>query len=122
MMKKRYSTPKVSVGTVQKSMAAMASRWLCRNISQRLAGSGVLGAHRSQRETVGSDNRIRVLAIRHEYGSSPGWILRRHADDQGRTSWLTPFLPSTCLACESHLQYSRKPARCQATTVLGVTR
>jgi hypothetical protein len=55
MMKKQYSTPKVSVGTVKKSMAAMASRWFRRNVSQRPAGSGILGARRSQRETVASD-------------------------------------------------------------------
>jgi hypothetical protein len=43
MTKKQYSTPKVSVGTVKKSMAAMASRWFRRNVSQRWAGSEVLG-------------------------------------------------------------------------------
>jgi hypothetical protein len=40
---------------------------------------------------------------------------------KARTSGLTRFLPSTRLAHESHFQYSRKPARCQATTVFGVT-
>ena len=39
-----------------------------------------------------------------------------------RISVLTRFLPPTRLARESHLQYSLKPAPCQATTVLGVTR
>jgi hypothetical protein len=43
MTKKQYRTPNVSVGTVKKSMAAIASRWFRRNASQRLAGSGVLG-------------------------------------------------------------------------------
>jgi hypothetical protein len=37
------------------------------------------------------------------------------------TSVLTRLLPPTRLARESHFQYSRKPARCQATTVFGVT-
>src|ERR1700730_4827539 len=31
MTKKQYRTPKVSVGTVKKSIAAMASRWFLRN-------------------------------------------------------------------------------------------
>ena len=33
----------------------------------------------------------------------------------------TGFRPPLDLALESHFQYSRKPARCQPTTVLGVT-
>ena len=40
---------------------------------------------------------------------------------KARTSGLTRCLPPTRLARESHFQYSRKPARCQATTVFGVT-
>jgi len=55
MTKKQYSTPKVIVGTVKKSMAAIASRWFHRNVSQRLMGFKVLGASRSHRETVGSE-------------------------------------------------------------------
>jgi hypothetical protein len=38
-----------------------------------------------------------------------------------RISLLTRFRPPLCLAWESHFQYSPKPARCQPTTVLGVT-
>ncbi len=57
MVKKQCSTPKVSVGTVKKSVAAMASRWFRRKVSHRWAGSGALGARRSHRETVGSDTR-----------------------------------------------------------------
>ncbi len=37
-------------------------------------------------------------------------------------SWLTALRPPFDLALESHFQYSRNPARCQPTTVLGVTR
>jgi hypothetical protein len=55
MTKKQYSTPNVKVGTVKKSIAAMASRWLCRKVSQRFAGSGFFGACCTQRETVRSD-------------------------------------------------------------------
>jgi hypothetical protein len=39
-----------------------------------------------------------------------------------RTSLLTRSLPPTCLTLETHVQYKRNPARCQLTTVLGVTR
>jgi hypothetical protein len=46
-MTKKQSTPKVIVGTVKKPIAAMASRWLRRDTSQRLAGSGALGARSS---------------------------------------------------------------------------
>ncbi len=35
---------------------------------------------------------------------------------------LTRFRPPTGLARETHVQYKRKPARCQLTTVLGVTK
>ena len=39
-----------------------------------------------------------------------------------RTSLLIGFLPTAGLAREIQLQYSRNPARCQRTTVSGVTR
>jgi hypothetical protein len=39
-----------------------------------------------------------------------------------RTSLLTRLRPPICLALETHVQYKRNPARCQFTTVLGVTR
>jgi hypothetical protein len=48
-------TPKVIVGTVKKSRAAMASRWFRRKASQRLARSGSLGVRFIQRETVLSE-------------------------------------------------------------------
>src|ERR1700687_4527324 len=41
---------------------------------------------------------------------------------RARTSLLTRLRPPTHLALETHVQYNRKPARCQPTTVLGVTR
>ena len=43
------------VGTAKKSIAAIASRWLRRNASQRLTGSGFLGARFIQREIVLSE-------------------------------------------------------------------
>lgn len=39
-----------------------------------------------------------------------------------RISLLIGLHPTLDFALESHFQYSRKPARCQRTTVLGVTR
>src|SRR5882672_2426117 len=41
---------------------------------------------------------------------------------RARASLLTRFRPPTCLALETHVQYKRNPARCQLTTVLGVTK
>jgi len=41
---------------------------------------------------------------------------------KARTSLLTRFRPPTWLTLETHVQYKRNPARCQFTTVLGVTR
>src|ERR1019366_6969404 len=41
---------------------------------------------------------------------------------RSRISLLIGFLPTTFRAREIQLQYSRKPARCQRTTVSGVTR
>src|ERR1700686_4318095 len=40
---------------------------------------------------------------------------------KSRTSLLTRFRPPTWLILETHLQYKRNPARCQFTTVLGVS-
>jgi hypothetical protein len=54
MRKKQYRAPKVGVGTVKKSIAAMASRRFLRNVSQRFPRSGFQG-WRSRRDTVGSD-------------------------------------------------------------------
>src|ERR1039458_3568600 len=41
---------------------------------------------------------------------------------KARIALLTGFRPPTRLALDIHVQYSRKPARCQPVTVLGVTR
>src|ERR1700737_3651399 len=107
----------------EESIAAIASRWFLRNAIQCLAGSGFLGTLRTHRETVVSDT------LKPSFSSSP-WM--RGAPQVGfsatmrkirtRISPLTRFRPPTLLALETHLQYSRKPARCQPTTVLGVTR
>src|SRR5215471_15801679 len=41
---------------------------------------------------------------------------------RARTSLLTRFRPPTRLNLEIHIQYKRNPARCQFTTVRGVTK
>src|SRR6266849_1584748 len=41
---------------------------------------------------------------------------------KARTSLLRRFRPPTWLILETHVQYNRNPARCQFTTVLGVTK
>src|SRR6476619_2537939 len=41
---------------------------------------------------------------------------------KARTSLLTRFRPPTWLILETHVKYKRNPARCQFTTVLGVTK
>jgi hypothetical protein len=41
---------------------------------------------------------------------------------KARTSLLTRFRPPIWLTLETHLQYKRNPARCQFTTVRGVTK
>ncbi len=110
------------VGTVKKSMAAIASRWLRRKASQRLAWSGPLGARFIQREMVLSERSKPSMR------SSP-WI--RGAPQVGfsatiwkinsRMSFVVCFLSTCFWTLEISLQYIRKPARCQRTTVSGVT-
>ena len=110
------------VGTEKKSIAAIASRWLRRKASQRFAGSGFLGARFIQREIVRSETSKPSLR------SSP-WI--RGAPHVGfsrtmrkinpRTSFGVCLLPFGFLTFEISLQYSRKPVRCQRTTVSGET-
>src|SRR5437016_14495136 len=41
---------------------------------------------------------------------------------KARTSLLTRFRPPTWRILVTHVQYKRNPARCQFTTVLGVTK
>src|SRR6516164_1986010 len=122
MTKKQYSTEKVTVGTVKKSIAAMASRWLRRKVSQRLDGSGSLEARFIQREMVLSETSKPSMR------SSP-WM--RGAPQLGfsaiiwkmrsRTSFGACLLPMGFLVFEIILQYQLNPARCQRTTVSGVT-
>src|SRR5207302_4223637 len=120
---KQYRKLNVSVGTVQKSIAAMASRWFLRNVSQRFTGSGSFAARRIHRETLLSETS------KPSWSSSPGMRgapqLRFSATIRkikARSSLLTHFRPPTGLNLETQVQYKRNPARCQFTTVLGVTK
>ena len=117
------SSPNVSVGTVKKSIAAMASRWFLRNVSHRFTGSGSLGARRIHRETLLSETWKLNLSSSPRMRGAPqvgfSTTIRRI---KARSSLLTRFRPRTCLTPETHVQYKRNPARCQFTTVLGVTK
>ena len=100
----------------------MASRWLFRKIFHCFAGSGFLGAFRIHLKTVRSEMEKPSIF------NSP-WI--RGAPHVGfsvtirkissRNSLLTHFRPARVLCRERHVQYSLKPARCQAATVSGRT-
>jgi hypothetical protein len=71
------------VGTVKKSMAAIASRWFRRKASQRLARSGSFGARFIQREMVLSERSNPSMRsspwIR---GAPQGGVLNDHTEDQ----------------------------------------
>ena len=89
----------------------------------RWAGSGFLTVRRSHRETVGSERSKPNLSNSPWTRGAPhvGFSAAMRAI-KARTSLLTLRRPPTRLALESHFQYSRKPARCQPTTVRGVTK
>src|ERR1035441_7304721 len=123
MTKKQYRTPKVRVGTVKKSIAAISSDLFQRKDSQRRAGSGASVARLTQRETVRSEMSKSSLS------SSPCMRGAPHVGFSAtmrkissRTSLLIGFLPTAFRAREIQLQYNRNPALCQRTTVSGVTR
>ena len=84
---------------------------------------GILFARLTQRDTVSSE------ILKPSLSNSP-WM--RGAPQVGfsatirkissRTSLPIGFLPNGILRRESHVQYKRKPVRCQRMTVWGVTR
>ena len=112
--------PNLMVGTVKKSIAEIASRWLRRKANHRLPGSGSLGARFIQREIVRSEM---------SNPSSSPWM--RGAPQVGfsatiwkinsRISFSVGLRATGPRTREISLQYMRKPARCQRTTVSGVT-
>ena len=106
MMKKQYRTPNVSVGTVKKSIAAMASRWFLRNVSQRFTRSASFGARRIHRETLLIETQLEQFAVNTR--CSPGGILG-NIRKIARTSLLTRFRPPTCLTLETPCPIQTKP-------------
>src|SRR5215467_437674 len=111
------------VGTVKKSNAAIASRWLLRKASQRFALllSRLRPRRLRYRETVGSE------MSNPRWSSSP-WM--RGAPQVGfsvfmrRINWRIVALISGrpgCRHVDRIRQNRRNPARCQATTVSGFT-
>jgi hypothetical protein len=93
------------VGTVKKSIAAIASRWLCRKASHRFADSGSFGARRIQRETVLSQtsnpNMINSPWMR---GAPHVGFSATILKIKSRTSFEILLLPTTRRALEMALQ------------------
>src|ERR1700736_4052489 len=84
MMKKQESSWKVNVGTVKKSQATMASRWLARKADQRLAGSPRRGTRRRYRATLRSEtSKPSFKRSPWILGRPPVRVLRCQATDQG---------------------------------------
>jgi len=93
---------------VKKSIAAIASRWLRRNASQRLAGSGSRGARRIQREMVRSETSKPSMRNSPWMRGAPhvgfSAIIRKI---NSRTSFGVCLRPTCVLTLEISLQYIR---------------
>ena len=116
------STPNVIVGTVKKSIAAIASRWFLRKARQRLAGSESLGACFIQREIVRSEMSKPSMSSSPWVRGAPQVVFSATIRKINcRTCFGACLLPIGFFTFEISLQYSRKPAWCHRTTVSGVT-
>jgi hypothetical protein len=110
----------VIVGTVKQSIAAMASGWLRRKASQRLAGSGSLGARSyPARNCSFGDIKTEHEKFSMDARRSPCGALGHHLEDQ-----VPNFF--RCLSCsdglhglETNAQYKQNPARCPPDYGLG---
>jgi len=112
----------VIVGTVNKSMAAIASRWFRRKASQRLAGSGSLGARFIQREMVLSErSKPSMRSSPCILGAPQVGLSATIRKISSRISLGVGLLPTSLRTLEISFQYIRKPVRCQRATVSGVT-
>lgn len=110
------------VGTVKKSIAAMASRWFRRKASQCLAGSGSVGARRIQREIVRSEtSKPSMRSSPWMSGAPQVGFSRTIRKINSQTSLDVCLLPTRILTREISLQYELKLVRCHRTTVSGVT-
>jgi hypothetical protein len=110
------------IGTVKKSIAAIASRWFHRKLSQRFAGSGFLGARRIQRETVLSEmSNPSIKSSPWIRGAPQVGFSRTIRKIRSRTSIEILLLPIIRHAPEITRQYKANPALCHRTTVSGFT-
>jgi hypothetical protein len=109
----------VIVGTLKQSIAAMASGWLRRKASQRLAGSSYparncsFGDFKTEHEKFSMDARRSPCGV-----SATIWKIRC------RTSidvCLVPNCSDGLLGFRNQRPVQTEPARCHRTTVLGVT-
>jgi hypothetical protein len=92
-------------GTAKKSIAAMASRGLRRNVSQRLTGSGFLGARFMQRIIVLSETAKPNMRSSPWMRGAPRRVLDDHLEDQPANLFRGCLLPAGFLALEIILQY-----------------
>jgi hypothetical protein len=105
------SFPNVRVGTVKKSIAAIASLWLARNASQHFAGCGLLGALLIQRITVRSEmSKPSILSSPWTRGAPQVLFSATMRKMSSRSSLLTQRLPAQARCREIHFQYILNPA------------
>jgi serine/threonine protein kinase len=81
-----------------------------RQVSYKTRRDGSLGEIKAEHEEFPMDPRC-----------SPGWILSDHLEYQIPNPFGVGLLPTCVRTLEISLQYIQKPARCQRTTVSGVT-
>src|SRR5438067_2492288 len=99
-------------------MAAIASRWFRRKASQRLAGSGSLGARFIQREMVLSErSKPSMRSSPCILGAPQVGLSATIRKISSRISLGVGLLPTSLRTLEISFQYIRKPVRCQRATV-----
>src|ERR1035437_6079196 len=109
MTKKQWSIPNVRVGTVKKSIAAIASLWLFRNAAHRFAGRAPGGLthpsqHGSFRDVVAEHFQLAMNARR-----TPSLVFAYHAKDK-----LAQFLAHTSSAHSAATPREPCPVQCEA--------
>ena len=110
----------MTVGTVKKSKATMASRWFAKNVRHRPAGSPLRRVFCRCRATVRSETS------NPSFRSSP-WMRGAPQPEFSSAIRRISFRSSSFTfgrpprRRDRHRQYRRKPLRCHATTVSGFT-
>ena len=119
MTKKPYSSRSDAVGTVNRSMAAISSLWLCKKAIHRFSWSGSAGRRGRYRDTVISEMmKPSLVSSAWMRGAlQPSWAIVRtrrriSASIRGRPGWRR---------CEIFAQYRRNRSRCQRATVSAWT-